>query len=433
MRRFLPLLLAVLVFACFVTLPRSARAEPGDEYSISVLTMSPGDPVFFKFGHIAILVRDHRTGRDEVYNWGTFSFDEPGLVGKFLKGRLTYWVSVSSLRGNLAQYAHENRWIISQDLNLTAQQKLQLVADVRDNAQPANATYRYHYYLDNCSTRVRDVIDRATGGALHAVSTGPSPMSFRGETSRLVADTWWAYIFLNLAMGSFIDQPVAEWDDMFVPERVRESLRKATNRSPGGELAPLVREERQLVAANREPPPAEVPHRLLALTTAGILVGALLGWLGFRVLSIPAGKRVGLSRRLLFGLPLGALTTLTAFLGLLFTFFWLGTDHQVAWHNENLLQVSPVSIAMPVVAIGLMRNGGWARRAYRWVSFGLASLALLGLVLKAMPWWFKQVNGEMIGLWLPMWLGLAAASWLGERAGDPSNTRAAQRALLMGP
>jgi hypothetical protein len=415
MKLHLPLLAALAVLCVLVASARNADAEAGDEYTVSVLTMSPGDPVFFKFGHIAVLVRDRATGRDEVYNWGTFSFEEPGLVPKFLYGRLTYWLSVQSLRGTLAQYRYEGRWLIEQVLNLTAAQKLRLVALVRENARPENQKYRYDYYRDNCSTRVRDLIDKVTDGSLHAVSGNPSQLTYRGETSRLVADTWWAYLFLNLAMGSYLDQPIAEWDDMFVPARVREQLNKATNRSAGGEIAPLVRNERQLVQADRKPPPDQPPNRKAVVSLAGIALGSLLGWLGYRLLSVPAGSKTPRSRRLLFALPLGGLTTFTGFLGCLFLFFWIWTDHAVAWHNENLLQTNPIAIGMPVVAIGLLRDRAWARRGYYWLSYALAALALLGLLLKALPFWFKQVNGELIGLLLPVWLGLAAAGWLASR------------------
>ena len=232
----------------------------------------------------------------------------------------------------------------------------------------------------------------------------------------MVADTWWAYLFLNLAMGSYLDQPIAQWDDMFVPQRVREQLNKATHRSAGGEVAPLVRTERQLVQADRKPPPDQPPNRTLVDTLAGAALGSLMGWLGFRLLSMPAGRKTPRSRRMLFALPLGALTTFTGFLGCLFLFFWVWTDHAVAWHNENLLQTNPIAIGMPVIAIGLLGDRGWARKGYPWLSYALAASALLGLLLKALPFWFKQLNAELIGLLLPVWLGLAAASWLARRA-----------------
>src|SRR5262245_2561812 len=66
--------------------------EPPDMLDIEVLTFGPGDHPFFKFGHDAILVRDVAAGQERVYNFGTFRFDSPRLIGEFMKGRLTYWL-----------------------------------------------------------------------------------------------------------------------------------------------------------------------------------------------------------------------------------------------------------------------------------------------------------------------------------------------------
>jgi hypothetical protein len=69
------------------------RAEPGDELSIHVLTFGPGDHPFFKFGHNAILIHQPQDA-GAVFNFGTFAFDTPGLIRKFLRGRLHYWLSI---------------------------------------------------------------------------------------------------------------------------------------------------------------------------------------------------------------------------------------------------------------------------------------------------------------------------------------------------
>jgi hypothetical protein len=406
------LLLAALSLAVVLALSGAARAEPGDEYTISVVTMSPGDPVFFKFGHNGIWVHDARTHRDDIYNWGTFSFDEPNLVGKFFQGRLTYWLSVQSLRGTLAQYESENRYIQVQELDLTAAQKRKLVAAVRENARPENCKYRYDYYLDNCSTRVRDMIDMASDGSLKAASTEPSPLTFRTETMRLTADVIYAYTFLHAAMGSFIDQPITMWEDMFVPGRVEEVLRKAKNRKADGSIVPLVRVDRRILDADRQPPPQWPPNWLARYVITGLLLGSLFGWLSHRVLAWPQGSKPPILRRLALGLPLGALATLTGFLGLLFTFYWTLTDHQVAFHNENLLQTNPISVALPVVAIGLMRDSAWAKKAFARVAYALAAMAWIGLAFKAMPFWFKQSNAEIIALMLPIWTAMALAAWM---------------------
>ena len=326
MRRSLRILLPILLsMFALLAAPRRAHAHPGDRYTISIITMSPGDPIFFRFGHNAILVRDARRKTHRVFNWGTFSFHEEGLVRKFLQGRLTYWLSIQQLSPTLAHYDSENRWLVEQELNLTPDQKLEMVRLIEQNARPENRKYRYHYYEDNCSTRVRDAIDQVLDGRLREVSKGPATLTYRGQTSRLVADVWWGHYFLNLAMGSYIDQPITEWEEMFVPGKVRQMLTKVETEDAEGNKVPLVKAERMLVEApSRVPPPDTPPNRILPLLFIGLVVGSFFGWSGYRYLSASREEKgkAPLGRRLLFGLPLGGWTTLTGFLGSLFVFFW---------------------------------------------------------------------------------------------------------------
>ncbi|HQK16620.1 MAG TPA: DUF4105 domain-containing protein [Polyangiaceae bacterium] len=402
--------MSVWLVAIALLVARDGHAHPGDRYTISLITMSPGDPIFFRFGHNAILVRDSLRRTHQVYNWGTFSFQEEGLITKFLQGRLTYWLSVQPLGPTLAHYDSEHRWLVEQELNLTPEQKLQLVRKIEENARKENREYRYHYYRDNCSTRVRDVLDSVLDGKLKAISHQPATLTYRGQTSRLVADLEWGRFLLNLAMGNYIDQPITEWEELFVPEKVQQMVRKVETVDATGQTVPLVRVERTLVEApHRKPPPDMPPNRTWSWLIVGLLGGLLFAALGYRLVSYPAEEsaKPSVGRRLALAIPLGAWSTVTGFLGLIFVFFWTMTDHEVAYHNENLLQANPLTAAFPVISVGLMLGKPWALRAFKTLAYVVASLSLFGLMAKALPW-FTQVNGDSIALFLPVWFGLAA-------------------------
>src|SRR4051812_47276231 len=66
--------------------PHVRAAEAGDELTISIITIEPGDEIFEKFGHNAIRVQDAFSGTDLLYNYGVFDFFEHNFVIKFLKG-----------------------------------------------------------------------------------------------------------------------------------------------------------------------------------------------------------------------------------------------------------------------------------------------------------------------------------------------------------
>src|SRR6185503_14057860 len=185
-----------------------------------------------------------------VYNFGTFRFDSPRLILDFLKGRLSYWLSVSSLRSVLAEYQHENRDISVQELRLTAEAKRRLQAKLDENARPENRAYKYDYFLDNCSTRVRDALEPVLGNpAFRDAARAPARMTLRQHALRMTAEPLWFYVALDLVLGPAVDRPIDRWTEMFLPAEVARGL-EAT---PG-----LVASQRLVFRAQR-PPPRELP------------------------------------------------------------------------------------------------------------------------------------------------------------------------------
>ncbi len=142
--------------------------------------MGPGRSVYERYGHNAIWIRDLDTGTDLVYNYGTFDFTTPGFVTNFIKGRPRYWLGVSDLGETLRQYTHAERDVVAQELNLSPAQRSELATYLAYNALPENRVYTYDYFLDNCSTRVRDALDRVLQGALR---DGTVAQGRRGELS----------------------------------------------------------------------------------------------------------------------------------------------------------------------------------------------------------------------------------------------------------
>ena len=157
MKNILTLLLALLALnAPAITLSKEA--------TISVLTCSPGDEMYSLFGHTGIRVTDPAQGLDIVFNYGTFDFDTQGFYLKFARGLLPYQLSISRFRYFKAAYEEERRSIYSQTLRLDSVQKQRLMNLLEENYRPENRSYLYNFLYDNCSTRVRDIIEKSLGG-----------------------------------------------------------------------------------------------------------------------------------------------------------------------------------------------------------------------------------------------------------------------------
>jgi hypothetical protein len=385
--------------------PPPAPAAAPDPLSIYVMTFGPGDHPFFKFGHDAILVRDRAAGSERVYNFGTFRF-APGLIGEFLQGRLTYWLSVSPLPVTMASYERENRTIVLQELALAPDVKRELVARLEVNALPQNREYKYDYFLDNCSTRVRDAVDRATGGALRAVSRAPGRLTLRDQALRMTADVVPLYLALDLVLAGSTDRPIDRWGEMYIPEELERGLRAVVLSNPPASPGlgpagphPLVASEQTAFAANRPPPPELPPARFLPLLLVGLGIGLVFVALGW---AAPTRPPV----RVVLGLAVSLWGLLVGFIGCFLVYAWTMTDHVVAHRNENIFLCAPWAVALLVLGVGVALGWRGATRNALRVAVASLLLGLLGWGLKAHPA-FHQHNASLIALLLPPWFGMA--------------------------
>ena len=74
-------------------------ANPGSHLEVFLMTMGPGDAIWERFSHNALVVRDNRAGTEVAYNWGIFSFSQTDFVPRLLRGRMRYWMASSPSGG----------------------------------------------------------------------------------------------------------------------------------------------------------------------------------------------------------------------------------------------------------------------------------------------------------------------------------------------
>ena len=382
----------------------AAPPERGAELTISLVTMGQGDAVYERFGHNAIWVHDTLRHTDRQYNYGLFDFRQENFILRFVQGRMLYAMGGLDAASSMADYAAHDRSIWVQELNLTPAQR----ADLRDflvwNARPENRNYRYDYYLDNCSTRVRDALDRVLGGRIRAATdTVPAGTTFRFHTARLTTNDPLMFTGLMLGLGEPVDRPISRYEEMFLPLAFREHIRSIRVPGPGGAEVPLVRSEETVYLSTTPGSPAAPPFWLPAYLLIGAALGGLFWYCGAH-LQRSAGARAALAAA-------GGLWSLLAGLaGVILAGLWLFTDHSAAYRNENLFQFSPLALPLvallPLTAYGRVR----ARRAARTLAMLLVGLGIAGILFKLVPG-TRQVNGMLIALALPANLGL----WLGLR------------------
>ena len=382
--------------------PSPPAGEPGSELTVYLLTIGHGDEVWELFGHNAIWIKDRSDGSDITYNWGMFDFNQPNFLGRFLTGNTRYWMEAIDLESMLQSYTQRNRSLLAQELNLTPEQRLRLKQALELNALPQNKFYRYDYYRDNCSTRLRDMLDRALGGQIQtATTTRISTETYRTHTQRLTRSNLPIYSGITFALGHPADEPISMWEEMFLPVRMANHLRTVRVTDTLDNKVPLVRSEMALFTAGRAPEPSAPPNYLPWYVAIGIILGGALIAL---VSSAESGSRIGL-------FTATALATLWSLIdglaGIAILAAWLFTHHFFMGRNENLLQMNPLSIALAVlVPLSIYGLRGVTRA--RQVSAIVAMLSLFGFIAQGIPF-FDQSNGEIIAVALPVNLAVVWA------------------------
>ena len=401
----LPALLALLVA---FTAPMRGAAQAGaalvpssTEVTVYLLTMGQGDQVWEKFGHDALWIHDPIRGSDQVYNYGVFDFGSPGYWGRFVRGNWIYQIAADDIYQTIGAYQYWNRTLVAQELNLTPEQTRELQAFLEWNVRPENREYRYDYYRDNCSTRIRDAIDRVIGGRLRAATADSmTGTTYRWHSERLIAADIPAYAGLAGGLGPAADKEISAWEEMFLPFKVQEQVRKIRVPDATGREVPLVaREWTLLQARGRAPELATPPTRTPYFLLVGLLIAGIL------VLTGRAAPRSGAAR---FGYSaVSALWLIFAgTAGLLLVLLWTMTNHSIAYRNENLLQLSPLALPLVLLVPCVAYGARWAARSARLLTMIVAALSVLGFVLQVLPG-LDQRNAQMIALALPINLALA--------------------------
>ena len=385
------------------TAPAAAARVPGSELSVTLVTFGLGQEVFERFGHNALLFEDAVTGQTVAYHWGLFSFTEPGFLARFLTGDTRYWMGAVDGQALIDYERRAGRPTTLQRLNLTPAQAKNLRDFVQWNALEENKFYRYDYYRDNCSTRLRDAIDRAVGGAIRrATDTARTTITYRNESLRLTDGDVPVQAGIDVALGRPADTPLTQWESFFIPMRLRDALRTIWVKGANGKDVPLVATELKVALppeAKLVPESAAPPRLMLRYLLAGLLLAALVVVLRVMMVS----RRSAAWGLALFG---AGWSLLSGVLGVILPLAWLATKHVFWAYNESDLLLTPISLVL-VILIPASVLSARGERAARMIAAVVALLGLVAMVLALIPG--GQQSGEIVALLLPVHLALAWA------------------------
>ena len=357
---------------------------PADGAEAWLVTFGPGEIYFERFGHNAIWLREPALDLDHTFNFGYFDFEQEDFFLRFMRGRMLYFSIAQPATREFEYYRQENRSIRAQKLNLTTTQYQQLRDYLLREIQPENRNYRYDYYLNNCSTRIRDALDIALDGELYA-RTGQvsAKLNFRDQTRRLTQMQFWYYLGLETGLGFPVDREVTRWDEMFIPMVVADEISAMTATTAGTD-APLVSADMMFFFSTL-PAPAAAPDSI---------------WYRYLILGLLVTGLAWISGKFMPPIWLEALVRswilISATMGFVLAALWLLTDHEASRNNANLLLLNPLLLLAfvpklrPAVGVILIIGN------------------LLALILPMLPEY--QYNLDVLALLTP--LNLTAALFL---------------------
>lgn len=401
---------AALLLALHADGPPWAPGGPsrGEDLVISLATIGPGDGLAYMGGHSALAVVDTRLEQGRLYNFGVIEFS-PDLMVNLVLGRLDFHADEASIVATYDAYRALDRDVRVQVLDLTPQQALHAANALAVGVLPANRTYRYHHFDDNCSTRPRDIIDRALDGALSRDTTGPARMSLRDHARRCTRVRPVLSLWLDYMQNDSVDRPIIRRDEAFLPDELEKQLDALVV-----DGKPVVKQRTTIYQSKNNPPaPPDVPSWTAWLAFVSLVAGAVV--LALRLSPKPWARKALGGLLALVGLVWGACGLLLLVLG---TF----TEHLIMHRNENLFFINPVTLVLLPLGLMLFKDHRAAASSLRWVTLALAASSVLGVALKVLPM-FDQQNWNIIALAVPFTIATAAAFRMREPALAPVRSR----------
>ncbi len=349
-------------------------SQESPEAEIYFLTCGPGTETYSVYGHSALRIVIPAKGSDIVYNWGVFDFSTPHFAWKFAKGGLDYMLGDSSYEAFLQDYIFENRWVISQKVNLEEDEIRNIFSLIAENLKPENIRYRYDFFYDDCSTRIRDLFEKAIGeDLLYPTDESKSPQTFRELTGEFQKGYPWMKFGVDLIMGSPGDKEASFRDRMFLPVYLQTGLSDLLIRREG-KMIPLLSDP-EVVVDSDQPAPKE------KFFTSPLFIFSLI-----LVILIAV---TGLLRERKFNMILDIfLFSLFSILAVMMIFFNFFTDHQQMRWNLNIIWLSPFIL---VCLASLLLNKDW-QGWFGLVFFMTAGFLALSSILP------QQINNAFVPL-----------------------------------
>jgi hypothetical protein len=381
-----------------------------DDMVFKMAVYGASDEIFIWWGHAALIVEHTRWNYSWVFDWGIFTYPSDNFLKEFINDNVQYKCESGSLY--FGSYIDEDRDITVYTLNLDRDAKEAIFAYAENNVLEENCYYDYHEFKENCSTRIRDILNLGTGGQLKAAFDSiPGRMSLRQHVQRYTwfrpASNW----FAGFLMGQDLDRQITPWDEMFIPIEIARNIVDFSYIDSTGTERRLVSSVEVINSSKTRPPIINEALVIWPFTLGlGLLISALFFYVTHLSKKYPRTGRIFLSiSQALLGLFLGA-SGCVLFLGL----FLMNNDY--IQQNINILFINPLLLL--TVPLGIMsainkpsrilpiRGAISPERCLRFIWTGVFILCGISMLAWILPF-FNQQNQSVVFMITPVAFSLS--------------------------
>ena len=333
-----------------------------DEVDIELYTFGAGEYYWEAFGHTALRVKIN--GIDYMYGFGYFNFSDEDFFLKFARGKMQYFLGIEDTSLEIDDYISQGRAIWSQKLNLSSSQKKHLITRLNFLAQAENRYYHYDYFLNNCTSQIRDLLDEVTNGEISKRLKGIQTKTSWNDLTFPVNNQTWMNLGIAVAYGIPAYQTRDKWSLSVFPEDFAHDLEQMKSKTGwNGQLEQHNKADKQFIDYSF----VKTHYAIITLVSV-ILIGLFIPFITkFTVYTWLVGQSL---------------------IGIALLFLWVFSEHSVAFLNINLLLFSPLAfvfISRKVFhrfrLVFLLSNILWIILALFLTNFYLIGFSLINFIV----------------------------------------------------
>lgn len=285
---------------------------------LEIITVGPGDAFWSAFGHTAIKIGEPQ---DEalMFGFGYFDFAEENFLNNFIFGHMYYYLGINYAQTELMGYERANRSLYSQGIVVTDAEAYAVGRQLKAMVASENRSYRYDYFINNCTSKVRDILNDLSDGKLYADTQGLSGRSWYDAAFPAPGQGW---MNLGIAVGFGVPayRERTHWELMSLPRELMEQLNHLDNSVLEVSMAETLSGISVVQQKRYNQFGTHYPLVLVVLTLVLFLL-------------LPP-TRLMAAKVWLF---------IQSLIGLFLLFLWFFTEHSVASLNFNVLLFLPVA------------------------------------------------------------------------------------------